>query len=402
MLDRFITISRVEGYPKLMAALFALIASVWTILSLPNLIDPMGKPIGYDFMAFWSGGRMALDGDAALAYDPMHIIEAHRLAVPGVETFYLWHYPPTYFLLTAPLGAMPYLLAFAMFVGASLWAWKPVALAAAPDKRALWAIAALPAGLICLMHGQNGFLTAALVGGALLLLDKRPYLAGVLIGILVIKPHLAVLFPIALLAIGQWRAIASAAATAAALIAMSILAFGLEPWRAFIENLPLVKGYVDSGWLPWGMMPTTYVFARSLDLSPQIAQILHGAVALAAAAAVWIAWRRTAASFESRAAVFAAASLLISPYLFYYDLVLMGLVIAWLAFDGVKTGAFTGERPTLALAWFMPLLMNPLNALLGVQLGVFVTIALLGFAMARALGRTPALASGWTSEPKIA
>ena len=205
MLDRFITPGRIAGYPKLLSLMFALVAGVWTIASLPHLIDPMGKPVGYDFMAFWSGGRMALDGAAADAYNPLKIIEAHRLAIPQVETLYLWHYPPPYFLAVAPLGAMPYLLALAAFLGLSLWIWAPVSRAAAPDPRALWAIIALPAGLICLIHGQNGFLTAALVGGALLLLDKRPWLAGALIGLLVIKPHLAVLFPIALIASGRWR-----------------------------------------------------------------------------------------------------------------------------------------------------------------------------------------------------
>ncbi len=398
MLDRFITPGRIVGYPKLIAAMFALIAGAWTILSLPDLIDPMGKPIGYDFIAFWSGGRMALDGLAAQAYDPFKIIEAHRQAVPGLDTYYLWHYPPTYFLLVAPLGALPYLVAFAAFVAASLWAWAPVARAAAPDRRAYWALAALPAGLICLIHGQNGFLTAAMVGGALLLLDKRPLLAGALIGALVIKPHLAVLFPIALAASGRWRAFASAGVTATALVVLSIAAFGLEPWRAFFDNLPRVRAYVDGGFLPWGMMPTTYVFARSLELAPAIAQILHGLVACGAALAVWLAWRRKDASFGSRASVFAAASLLISPYLFYYDLTLMGLAIAWLAGDALKNGALKGEPTTLALAWCAPILMGPIYNLLGVQWAVFTTLAVLGFAMARATRTTAYTPAGWTTE----
>jgi hypothetical protein len=402
MLDRFITQDRIVGYPKLVAVLFAVIAGAWTILSLPGLIDPMGKPIGYDFIAFWSGGRMALDGLAAQAYDPFKIIEAHRQAVPGVETYYLWHYPPTYFLLVAPLGALPYLVAFAAFVAASLWAWATVARASAPDPRASWALAAMPAGLICLIHGQNGFLTAAMVGGALLLLDKRPLLAGVLIGALVIKPHLAVLFPIALAASGRWRTFFAAGATALALIGLSIVAFGLEPWRAFFENLPRVRAYVDGGFLPWGMMPTTYVFARSLDLAPAIAQILHGLVACGAALAVWIAWRRKDVSFALRASVFAAASLLISPYLFYYDLTLMGLALAWLAGDALKNGARKGEPTTLALAWFAPILMGPVYQLVGVQWAVFTTLAVLGYAMARARDSKRVVAHGWEPESTAA
>ncbi|MGE0828460.1 MAG: glycosyltransferase family 87 protein [Hyphomonadaceae bacterium] len=385
MLDRLLTPARLSAYPKIVLIMFAAVLAGWTALSLPDLIDPMDKPIGYDFIAFWSGARVALEGAPASAYDIQSILAAHRQAVPSLDTFYLWHYPPTYMLAVLPLGLMPYLAALVIFLGLTIAAWRLVVLRVVTDARGLWAAAALPAGLICVIHGQNGFLIAALIGGALLFLDKRPLLAGALIGCLAIKPHLAILFPIALAASGRWRAFASAAVTLALLVVAATLAFGVETWRAFFENLPAVRHYVDSGFLPWGMMPTPYVLARSLSLSPDIAMALQIASALAAGICVFLAWRGKDAPFEARAAVFCAATLLISPYLFYYDLTILGLSAAWLAMLGLKEGFLPYERPALLAAWAAPILMVPFYALAGLQLGVFVTLGALYFAMKRAL-----------------
>ena len=72
---------------------------------------------------------------------------------------------------------------------------------------------AFPAVYVNLAHGQNGFLSAALLGGSLLILDQRPKLAGVLIGLLAYKPQFGVLIPLVLIATGRWTVIAAAAAT---------------------------------------------------------------------------------------------------------------------------------------------------------------------------------------------
>jgi Glycosyltransferase family 87 len=97
-----------------------------------------------------------------------------------------------------PLGLLPYPEALAVFLGATGALWAAPVRRLLPDARA-WIVAApTPAGLINLADGPNGFLTAALAGFALLLLDRRPAIAGALVGLLAIKPHLAVLFQVAL------------------------------------------------------------------------------------------------------------------------------------------------------------------------------------------------------------
>ena len=81
----------------------------------------------------------------------------------------------------------------------------------AATRKRCWIAAAFPAVFINIGHGQNGFLTAALLGGALHWLDRKPWLAGILIGLLAYKPQFGVLIPIALLAGQRWTTIGAAA-----------------------------------------------------------------------------------------------------------------------------------------------------------------------------------------------
>jgi len=155
------------------------------------------------------------------------------------ELVFAWHYPPTFLLAVLPLGLLAYPAALGVFTLAGAGLWAALVRRVAADRRAWIVAAAAPAGLINLLDGQNGFLTAALAGFALLLLARRPVLAGVLIGLLAIKPHLAVLFPLALLADRQWRAIAAAAITAALFAATSIAVFGWGTLFAFLHDLPV-------------------------------------------------------------------------------------------------------------------------------------------------------------------
>src|SRR5207249_3182068 len=200
-------------------------------------------------------------------------------------------YPPTFLLIVLPLGFLPYPAALAAFVLGTAALWAALVRRVLPDPRAWIVAAALPAGLINLLDGQNAFLTAALAGFALIWLDRRPVSAGVLIGLLAVKPHLAVLFPLMLLAERRWRSIAAAGVTMLALGAASVAAFGWAPWAAFLRHLPISQAMADAGAVPWGTMPSAYVFALSLGAPLALAGLLHAAVALFAGFAAWRAWR---------------------------------------------------------------------------------------------------------------
>jgi hypothetical protein len=376
---------RVRVYSWMIVAIFAIVFVVWLGLSLPDLVDPRGKPLGYDFIAFWSAARLALEGRPEAAYDLSAIAAAHRLAVPALHgLIFAWHYPPTFLLAILPFGLLGYPTALGVFVLSTAALWAGLIRRVATDRRAWVVAAAAPAGLINLLDGQNGFLTAGLAGFALLLLARRPVLAGVLIGLLAIKPHLTVLFPLALLADRQWRSIVAAALTTAVFAAASVATFGWGSVVAFLHDLPASRLLIDRGAVPWGAMPSPYVFVLSLRAPALVAGVLQGLVALFAAACVYRAWRNHAAPFEAKAATLLAGSLLVPPFLFTYDLTWAALAVGWLAMLGVRTGFRRGEREILLFAFLVPALMSPVQMLTAVQLGFPAVLLLLVAAAHRA------------------
>jgi hypothetical protein len=376
---------RVRVYSWMIVAIFAAVFIVWFALSLPSLVDPRGKPTGYDFMAFWSAAQLALAGRPEAAFDGPTIAAVQHAAVPFLPNIWFpWHYPPTFLFVVVPLGLLPYPAALAIFVLGSAAVWVALVRQILPDRRAWIVAAATPAGLITLVDGQNAFLTAALAGFALLWLERRPVAAGILVGLLAVKPHLAVLFPLALLAEGRWRSIAAAAATVLVLSVASLAAFGWASWAAFLHHLAISQAMADQGAVPWGTMPSPFVFALSFGVPVRAAGILQVVVALFAAGCVWRTWRNRDAAFEAKAATLAAASLLVSPYLFYYDLTWVALAIAWLAQLGLRDGFHRGEREILLFAWLAPLVMQSVWAVTDVQIGFPAVLLVLIVAVRRA------------------
>src|SRR5579885_691373 len=176
---------RTRGYSFLMVAIFAIVTVAWVALSLPRLVDPGGKPLGADFMAYWSAARLALEGRPEAAFDERLIGAVQHLAVPfQPDILFPWHYPPTFLLAIAPLGLLPYAAALALFVFGTAALWAGFLRHLLADRRTWIVAAAAPAGLINLIDGQNAFLTASLAGLALVSMRLRPVVAGVLIGLL--------------------------------------------------------------------------------------------------------------------------------------------------------------------------------------------------------------------------
>jgi hypothetical protein len=381
--EHWLNAERIRVYSWMIVLIFTVVFTVWIGLSLPDLVDPRGKPVGYDFMAFWSAARLALAGHPEAAFDGTAISAIQHEAVPFLPNIWFpWHYPPTFLLVVEPFGLLPYPAAFALFVLGTAALWAALVRRILPDKRAWIVAAAAPAGLISLIDGQNALLTGALAGFALLWLDRRPFAAGILVGLLAVKPHLAVLFPLALFAEGRWRSIAAAAATVAALCLASLAAFGWGSWVAFLHHLPLTLAMGERGAVPWGTMPSPDVFLLSFGMPRIVASLFQAAVALGAAGGVWRVWRDPRAPFEAKAATLVAGSLLVSPYLFYYDLTWAALAVAWLVQLGLAGGFRRGEREIFLFAWLAPALMPPVYLLTSVQIG-FPALLLLFLAAVR-------------------
>ena len=341
-------------------SLFYLVAGAYALSGLDPL-HLLNAPAAHndDFATFWSASRLALSGTPELVYD-IDVMRALEREVAGpASAFTPWHYPPTFLLAVLPLAFLPVPVALLLWLLAPLAALMWIMRRLYDSKGYAWALLLFPGTAICLVSAQNGFLTASLAGAALLALDRRPILAGVFCGLLTWKPHLAAVVFIALLAGGHWRALASAATTAILLAALSMIVFGLGPWRAFAENLSYVTGLLESGALPSARMPSVYVSARLLGADIIAARILQAVASLAAVATVGALWHH-GAPLRWRGAALAAALPLVTPYVFDYDLVLMAFAVFWLLDACLREGWQPGDTVLLVAAWIGPALSWPL------------------------------------------
>jgi arabinofuranan 3-O-arabinosyltransferase len=198
--------------------------------------------------------------------------------------------------------------------------------------------------------GQNGFLTAALIGGTLGLLERQPALAGICLGLLTYKPQFGLLFPIVLIADRRWRTIAVAAAVAGILAALSLFAFGAESWMAFAHWMPITSRIVlGEGHADFDRLQSVFGFVRAHGGNESLAWTVQTAWSLALAGGlVWL-WR-SRAPFDLKAAALAAGALLATPYLYMYDLAALAVAFAFLLRDGMKRGFLTIEPIGFALA----------------------------------------------------
>jgi hypothetical protein len=381
----WLTASRARGYSLILLTCCAIAAVGWIALS-DGLIDRNGKPLGTDFSNVYAAGRLTWQGRPAEAYEPALQHAAEKAVFGGREVpFFGWHYPPFFFAVAFVVAAFPYAWGLAIWLAASLAAYLAVMRAILPRPETLLGAAAFPAVFVNIGHGQNGFLTAALLGGALHLLDRRPWLAGALIGCLAYKPQFGVLIPVALLACGRWNTIGAAAATVAALIAVSFAMLGGDVWHAFADSMRFTQTVVlEQGGTGWEKIQSVFSAARMWGAGVQTAYLVQLALALMLAASLGWLWQADAA-FELKAAGLATASLLATPYVLDYDLVVLGVAIAFLARHGIKRGFRDYEISLLAAAWVVPLLSRGIAGVTGIPLGLTVLLALYVFTLRRAV-----------------
>jgi alpha-1,2-mannosyltransferase len=350
-------------------------------------LDVTGYQIGRDFINVWAGPQLAFGGRLSTLFD----IQGYHAAIGTLFgqplPFHNWGYP--LFTLPAfwPLAQLPYFVAlavwtfglFAIFAGITLSqverGWRPFA---------LLALAFAPACLINTIGGQNGFLSAALLLGGILSIDRRPVLAGVLFGLLTFKPHLGVVLPFALIALGAWRVIAAAVVTTCVLVGISVGLFGIEPWRQYAEvtsayQVLLLERF--QGFYTY-MMVSGVAAARTFGLSYQVALMLQVALAVPVLGiAVW-AVRQTSDPCR-RAFVLVSAVPLVTPYAFNYDLTALAAVLAWRLCRPLPQDPM--RVTVLLLAWLIPVLTMYLGAL-GLGLAPFVLAAVFVWSIAEAAG----------------
>ena len=308
--------------------IFVAILEIAFLLYSPMPYDMQGFMIGRDFVNTWLGGKLALTGDPGRYFDVTVYNMVLRENFGEVYPRHIWSYPPHLLLFTWPVYFLPYMPAYVLYCVLGLVLYVAVTLEGERRWDHIVLLALAPAVTLNIWTGQNGFLTTALLLGGLLQLDRRPILAGVLFGILTVKPQLGILLPVMLVLTGRWRTIAAAAATIVVLVAATSLAFGPHVWTAYLEDAMPVqkKAIVLNSGIYMLHMPSLFMNVRIAGYPVSVAyaaQAILSAVTLAAV--VWTYWRRRDPVLSMSFLI--CATFLVTPYSFNYDMVIFGWVM---------------------------------------------------------------------------
>jgi hypothetical protein len=340
-----------------------------------------GQVLGRDAYNFWVAGRLAIEGRIAEIYDPAAFGAAVKALLGPGAGLHVFPYPPPALLAVAPFGLLPYSVSLALWslIGAGAFLLA-VAAPRAGRTEILLALAA-PMTLVNLALGQNGLLSAALFIGGLRLAASRPVLAGLLIGLLIYKPFLGLLLPVALIFSRRWAVVASAGATVVVLCALPLLLWGPEVWRVYIEvTAPYQRLLLEQGTgLAQFMKPSVFMSLRLLgaDLATSyLAQLL--CVILVLAFGLAYLWHRRRAEADGQTiAVIALASVLLVPYVHIYDLTIVaGAQILMLRQPSGDRVLLPAQAVLFGLLWMIPLAGLMLH-LAGLPVAPLVLIAAL-------------------------
>lgn len=300
-----------------------------------------------DFWALWSYGQVLQSDGAAALYDPVRLHALQVGLAMAAKDFNPFPYPPGFLPLVWPLGLMPFGVAFVVWTGVTLglflWAacaqWQRVPLALI-----------LPVTTLGIISGQSGFLAGALLLGGFRTLH-RPWLAGLLLGLLTYKPQLGVLVPVALLTLGVWRVIGTACVTAVALAASATVLFGTGVWAAWLTALPEYARFFADKSVRYELMPTLGAGLTMLGV-PSV-PLWQGVGFILLVAGVWRAHR--AGPSPRALLILTSATVLATPHAFVYDTPMVaGAALLWLA---SLPGLRWAEFGILALVFTLPPLM---------------------------------------------
>ena len=330
---------------------------------------------GGDFIGFWQAAQRLRAGNIAAIYDA----EAWKalLTTSGPALLSWFVYPPFFLFGLWPLGRLSY--------NDAVLAWSVVPLplyfalivllvrrslvASGADARArresstgicaLLSAFALPFLSANLFSGQTGTILAVLFLGAAYFWRDRPALAGVLIGMMAIKPQMGLLIPLALLASAQWRTIAAAAATIAVLALAATVWLGLAIWTEYLAMVGVFSSFIGQGYSGIRKLALApYVSLVGIGVPALAATVVHGGCLIAVAGAVVAVFRRSTSGADGkidlRLALLAAGSLLATPYALSYDMPILMLSVIPFVVRAWHSGCSLAELVVLVALLVVP------------------------------------------------
>ncbi len=366
---------RILVYSWSLIVVFVVMGFYWFITG-SGISDRRNLPFGTDFICFYAASDMAKEGRILDIYNITKAWEKETEIVGHFINPVGWYYPPTFLLFVFPLSYLPYIASLAIWITSTLIIYVAVLRRIVPDPLIYSLALAFPGALQNILHGQNGFLTASLLGWGLFLLQGNPWLGGLLLGVLSYKPHLAFLVFVALVAGKYWKALGGAMISAAILALSSILFFDPDVWLTFKQQMPFVTSLIESGYLPWAKLSTVFALSMLLGLGAKASYAVQGLFTVGMTLAVFWVWYKRNLPFSLKIPFLIASIFMVTPYAFQYDLVILALAMAWYGWEAHTNGWKPYEKLTLLTMWVMPLINDPIAKLIKIQI---VPLVLLGF-----------------------
>ncbi|MDP4002926.1 glycosyltransferase family 87 protein [Methylobacterium sp. NEAU K] len=358
-----------------------------------------GDMLGNDFSQIWVAGRAALEGRGGEPYDLTVHLENLKAAF-GPDCRFAWHYPPVFLLAAAAFAMLEPQPAFLIWTAFSLGVFALAMTVAAGRRDAACVALAHPLVFCNLSYGQNGLFTAALMTLGAMLVDRRPWLAGLCFGLLAYKPHFAALAPLLLLVTGRRACLVACIGTVLALCLASLALFGTAPWIGFFGTLGETNRIIlQKAAAGLDLNASAFGAVRLLGGPISAAWALQAVVATVALGLAWRAWTMPA-PLELRAAALLAAAPLLSPYVPVYDLAPLVPATLLLVLVAHRAGGLRPHERMLLIASPLFALLREGAGLTGFPLGLVLSLATLGCIAHRtrpwglAAGRGPAVVSG--------
>ncbi|MDX8349688.1 glycosyltransferase family 87 protein [Cognatiyoonia sp. IB215446] len=339
-----------------------------------------------DFHAIWGAARIALEGQAILAFEREALEQAYS-ACDQVNMY--WLYPAPMVPLVMPFGLLPFMPAFYAFLALSIAA---LAISMRPflvgNRAALLAFVSAPAWLPALVIGQVTLLwCAGLLAAISAMRADRPILAGCFIGLLTLKPTLGLLVPVILLADRRYATIGAATVATLVLHLGAMAFYGFDYLPAWITASSIHGASLAENLAVLDAMGSVAVLAAKFGAPARIALLINAAVLLGAAIILWFIWRRFGAHSDGACAALCAAIPLSTPYLWHNDAAFSALTALFLFRAGLQKrsqgwwiiiallwmgpGLTIWNSYTLQIAGLSPPLIDPVMLFLGFVVSIF-------------------------------
>jgi hypothetical protein len=295
------------------------LSAMW--IALGSLILPAAR--SHDFLNIYTGASLAREGRFADLHDPEVQLARERRIFPQLPSLVPFVRPAFYAAFLMPLALLPYGTAFVVWIAVqsalllACWAWIWRRFGA---DALVFAALFLPCPL-GIASGQDCVMMLALFILAFELAERsRWFVAGAALALMLMKFHLILLWPVALLVQRRWRMLAGFCATVLALLGICIALGGigfLRVYAALLQN----KSLDHLSPSPELMISFQGLLANLGIETPWASALLVGA------AVVVFLWSVRAAPLWRMFALTAVASLWIVPHVYGYDASLLLLPI---------------------------------------------------------------------------